>query len=140
MEISINASLGNNRDGEVVGPVTDEGGSFGSHPEDVYRSAMDDSLKQAMGKQDYDSAYTALTIACRALVKVGMPINLMFEYQDKLSESFAKRHEPVAPVQNIDQMISVGHNNGTLKGNIANQDYQIGGMPVNPTNPKLPQE
>ena len=136
MEIPIHASLGNKRDGAADGPVA-EGGGFGSHTEADYRKVLEDLLNQVVGKSNYDNAYSTFTMAARSHVQMGMPVSLMFEYQDKLSERYAKLQEPVAPVQNIGQYQNntIGTNTGTLQGDINKQDIQLGTNPD--TNPKL---
>ena len=135
MEIPINASLGNKRDGADAGPVA-EGGGFGSHSDADYRKMLDELLNQVVGKSDYDNAYSTFTMAARSHVKMGMPVDLMFEYQDILSARYAKLQEPVAPVQNIDQYNRIDNNTGPLKGNIAKQDLTLGHK-NNDTDPKL---
>ena len=136
MEIPIHASLGNKRDEADVSPI-DEGGGFGPHSEADYRKVLEDLLNQVVGKSNYDNAYSTFTMAARSHVQMGMPVNLMFEYQDKLSERYAKLQEPVAPVQNISQYQNntIGTNTGTLQGDINKQDIQVGTNPD--TNPKL---
>lgn len=126
MEIPINASLGNNRDGADVGPITEDGGGSGSHRDAAYREALDELYNQVIGKRDFDNAYASFTMAARSHVKMGMPVRLMLEYLDKLSERYAKLQEPIAPVQNIDQYNSIGNNAGPLKGNVARQDLRLG--------------
>ena len=134
MEIPINASLGNNRDGADAGPIPENGdGGFGSRPDAEYRDALDDILKQVVGKSDFDNAFTTLTISARPLIKLGMPASLMLEYQDKLAAIFAKRQEPVAPVQHIQQQNIIEKNGGPLQGNIGRQDLTLGNKTDNDT-------
>ena len=136
MEIPINASLGNNRDEADTGPITEGGGGSGFRPDAVYREVLDELYNQVIGKSDYDNAYSAFTMAARSHVKMGMPIGLMFEYQDKLAAHYARLQEPVPSVQHIDQYNTIGTNTGTLQGNINRQDIQLGHN-LNPdTDPK----
>lgn len=139
MEIPINASLGNKRDGADVGPIPEGGGGgFGSRPDAAYREVLDELLSQIAGKSDYDNAYSTFTMAARSHVKMGMPVNLMFEYQDKLAAIYAKRLEPVAPVQNVEQQIHVaGNNTGPFKGNVGRQDFTLDKKNDKDTDPKL---
>ena len=139
MEIPLNASLGNNRDGAPAGPNSEGGGGSGSRPDATYREALDDVLRQVKGERDYDRAYTTFSIAARPLLKLGMPVELMLEYQDRLADLFAKRNEPVAPIQTIDQYINIQNSNGPLKGNVSQQQIQLTPPPTTPTpdDPKL---
>ena len=138
MEIPINASLGNKGDGADVGPIPEVGGGgFGSRPDAAYREVLDNLLSQVAGKSDYDNAYSAFTMAARSHVQMGMPVNLMFEYQDKLAALYAKRHEPVAPVQHIQQQNHIANNGGPLQGNITKQDLRFDPNPNPDTDPKL---
>ena len=138
MEIPINASLGNNRDGADVGPICEGGGGSGSRRDAEYREVLDDLLNQVVGKSDYDNAYASFSMAARSHVKMGMPVHLMFEYQDKLAAIFAKRQEPVAPVQNVEQQIHVaGNNTGPFKGNVGRQDFTLDKKNDKDTDPKL---
>ena len=136
MEIPIHASLGNKRDEADVSPI-EEGGGFGHYSDADYRKVLDDLLNQVVGKSSYDNAYSTFTMAARSHVQMGMPVSLMFEYQDKLSERYAKLQEPVAPVQNIGQYQNntIGTNTGTLQGDINKQDIQVGSTPDK--NPKF---
>jgi hypothetical protein len=136
MEIPINASLGDKGDGADVGPIPEGGGGgFGSRPDAAYRKALDDALSQVVGQTDFNIAYTTLTMSARLLMKLGMPATLMLEYQDKLAEIFAKRQEPAAPVQHIQQQNNIANNAAPLQGNIAKQDLRFGPNPD--TDPKL---
>ena len=138
MEIPINASLGNNRDGADSGPIPEGGGGgFGSRPDAEYRKALDDALSQVVGESNFNTAYTTLTISARLLMKLGMPVTLMLEYQDKLADIFAKRQEPAAPVQHIQQQNMIGTNTGTLQGNIGSQNIDLNSNPNPDKAPKL---
>ena len=139
MEIPINASLGNNRDEADVGPITDGGGGSGSRPDAVYREVLDELFNQVIGKHDFDNAYATFTMAARSHVKLGMPLQLMFEYQDTLSARYAKLQEPVPAVQNIEtyQNNTIGTNTGTLQGDINQQDIKLGQSPIPNSDPKL---
>ena len=137
MEIPINTSLGNNRDGADVGPHPDEGGGSGFRPDAMYREELDDALRQVLGNKDYHVAYAEITFVARALLKIGMRVDLMLEYQDKVADAFAKRNEPVAPVTNIDQQNNINTSTGPLKGNVGKQEYTLDKMPGNDQGPKL---
>ena len=137
MEIPINTSLGNNRDGVDVGPHPEEGGGSGSRRDAMYREALDNALRQVLGNKDYHLAYFEITLVARALLIVGMHVDLMLEYQDKVADAFAKRNEPVAPVINIDQLNKINTSTGPLKGNVAKQEYNLDKMPGNDQGPKL---
>jgi len=139
MEIPINASLGNKGDGADVGPMPEGGGGgFGSRSEEEYRKMLDEVYGQVIGKRDFDNAYATFTIAARSHVKLGMPARLMYEYQDKLSERYARLQEPVPSVQHIDQNISIaGNNTGPFKGNIGRQDLSLGHPKDDDSTPKL---
>ena len=136
MEIPINASLGNNRDGATAGPITDGGGGSGSRPDAVYREVLDDLFNQVIGKPDFNDAYTSFTMAARSHVKMGMPDYLLYEYQDKVCARYAKLQEPAKTLQHIDQYNNIGTNTGTLQGNINKQDIQLGPTPNPNTDPK----
>ena len=136
MEIPINASLGNNRDGATAGPITDGGGGSGSRPDAVYREVLDDLFNQVIGKQDFNDAFTTFTMAARSHVKMGMPDYLLYEYQDKVCARYAKLQEPAKTLQHIDQYNNIGTNTGTLQGNINKQDIQLGPTPNPNTDPK----
>ena len=136
MEIPINASLGNNRDGATAGPIADGGGGSGSRPDAVYREVLDELYNQVIGKPDFNDAYTTFTMAARSHVKMGMPDRLMYEYQDKISARYAKLQEPAIPTQHIDQYNNIGTNTGPLKGNVGRQDLTLGHTPNPDTDPK----
>lgn len=129
MEISIFTSNYHNSDGSANQSIGDGGGSC-SH-QDKFVKALDNALNQVMGEKEYDHAYTMLTVTARALVELGMQVDLMFKYQDMLAERFAHRNAPVAPVQNIDQYNQVGNNTGPFKGNVSTQNMQLGSGPNN---------
>lgn len=138
MEIPIIASPWNKRDGADSGPIPEGGGGgFGSRPDAVYREVLDELLSQVAGKSDYDNAYSTFTMAARSHVQMGMPVKLMFEYQDKLAAIYARRQEPVAPVQHIQQQNHIANNGGPLQGNIARQDLRFGPNPNPDTDPQL---
>ena len=137
MEIPINASLGNNRDEALAGPITEDGGGSGSRPDAEYRKMLDGLLSQVIGKRDFDNAYASFTMAARSHVELGMPYRLMCEYQDKLADHYARLQRPVAPVQHIDQLNQIEQNTGPLKGNVGRQDFTLG-KPLDPDpDPKL---
>ena len=137
MEIPINASLGNKGDGSTLGPIPEDGGGSGSRPDAVYREVLDELFNQVIGKGDFDNAYASFTIAARSHVKLGMPVRLMFEYQDKLAERYGRLQEPVPAVQHIDQYNKIDRNTGPLQGNVGRQDFTLGHNPNPDTDPKL---
>ena len=100
---------------------------------------LDELFNQVIGKHDFDNAYATFTMAARSHVKLGMPLRLMFEYQDKLSARYAKLQEPVPAVQNIEtyQNNTIGTNTGTLQGDINQQDIKLGQSPIPNSDPKL---
>ena len=137
MEIPINASLGNKGDEANLGPIPEECGGSGSRPDAAYREVLDELLNQVIGKRDFDNAYASFTMAARSHVKLGMPVRLMFEYQDKLAARYGKLQEPVPAVQHIDQYNKIDQNTGPLKGNVGRQDFTLGHTPNQDTDPKL---
>ena len=137
MEIPINASLGKSRDEADDGPIIEDGGGSGSRPDADYRKVLDRLFHQVIGYSDFNTAYATLTMGARTLVELGMPCKLMFEYQDKVADHYAKLQQPVAPVQNIDQYNKIDQNTGPLKGNVGRQDFTLG-KPLNPdSDPQL---
>ena len=126
MEIPINASLGKRRDGADDGPIIEGGGGSSSRSGADYRKMLDGLFRQVIGERNFNKAYASFTMAARSHVELGMPYKLMFEYQDKLSDHYARLQQPVAPVQNIDQYNKIDQNTGPLKGNVGRQDFTLG--------------
>ena len=132
MVISINNISGENHEEGEAGLST--GGSSGFRLPDDFREALDEVLKLVSAMSDFNQACTSLNASARGLVKLGMPVSLMFEYQDKLAAIYKHRQEPVAPVtyvkhQTIDQMNHITNSSGPLKGGITTQNVGLAPTP-----------
>ncbi len=142
MEIPLNASLVGKCDGAEEVPLGESGGGFGSRDDAMYREALDDLLEQVKGKSDFDNAYASFSMAGRALVKLGMPYQLLMEYQDLVVAHYKKLQEPVAPVthieaQHIQKQNNIGSQVGSVVGDITSQNVDMAKLLNQPTDPKL---